>query len=96
MFGNVHLAQGKLQNRSQFRVGMSLAWRKSMKQSVSVRYLMLLAGVLVAVMIAITFLSESVDFTANNMGPALPNEKLINTPVAVAKVLAQKVAAILF
>jgi hypothetical protein len=85
-----------MQNKGQFRVGTSLAKQTRMKQSVSLRYLMLVAGVLVAIMIAITVLSQSFGFMAENITPALPTEKIGNTPLVIAKALVQKVSAIIF
>lgn len=74
------------------QLGMDLAKHNAMKESISLRNLLLLAGILVALIAASLLLSGTITFTAQ-----IPNLKMpgIDT-VKTAKVLIDKVSNVIY
>lgn len=66
---------------------MDLAKHKAMKESISLRNLLLLAGILVALIAASLLLSGTISFTAQLPSPKMPTIDTVKT----AKVLIDKV-----
>ncbi len=66
---------------------MDLAKQPAMKESISIRNLLLLAGILVALIAASLLLSGSISFTAYSPSPKLPAIDTVKT----AKVFIDKI-----
>lgn len=71
---------------------MDLAKQGAMKESISIRNLLLLAGILVALIAASLLLSGSISFTAYLPSPTLPSIDTVKT----AKVFIDKIITAIY
>ncbi len=71
---------------------MDLAKQRAMKESISIRNLLLLAGILVALIAASLLLSGSISFTAYLPSPKLPAVDTLKT----AKITVDKVISTIY
>jgi hypothetical protein len=71
---------------------MDLAKQSIMKESISLRNLLLLAGILVAVIAAFLLLSGTISFTTHISSPQIPNLDAVKT----GKVFIDKVISVIY
>jgi hypothetical protein len=71
---------------------MDLAKHSTMKESISLRNLLLLAGILVAVIAAFLLLSGTITFTTYISSPQIPNLDAVKT----GKVFIDKVISVIY
>jgi hypothetical protein len=71
---------------------MDLAKHRAMKESISLRNLLLLAGILVALIAASLLLSGTISFTAHFPSPKIPSIDTVKT----AKVIIERVSNFIY